>query len=706
MRKKKDDSGNNFAMMWIMPTSKTKLPALVAFILAALALSPAAPAALPEGSLSLMPLPERMVRNEGRLPIDGGFSVRLTGHRDSRITAAAGRMIQRLRKKTGIPFSLSLAHPANKTVTLEIYCAGVGEHIQSVSADESYALEVTGHSARLTAPEPIGILRGLETFLQLVDLDNRSFFIPCISITDRPRFPWRGLHVDVSRHWEPVDVVKRNLDAMAAVKMNVFHWHLSDDQGFRVESRMFPNLHRVGSEGNYYTQAEIRDVVTYARDRGIRVIPEFDMPGHTTAWMAAYPDLSSGQGPYQIERLWGVFDPCMDPTQKKLYSFLNAFIGEMAGLFPDEYFHIGGDEVNGKQWNDNPRIQAFKRRNKMRDNRDLQAYFNRRLVKILQKHGKKMIGWDEILHPDLPQGIVVQSWRGHNYLADSARRGYAGILSYGYYLDHMRPASFHYANDPLGMENAKLTEAEKARILGGEACMWAEFVNPENIESRIWPRAAAIAERLWSPAETRDVPDMYRRLELMDRELEFLGLRHRSHYCEMLQRMAGDGGADILKAIADLLQPTGIGPRVRARKYSSQTPLNRMVDAIPPESDAARHLSELINKALADPAGSAEMKQKIRASLEQWRDLQNKAKPVLDQSFLLEEIRPLTETITRLCAAGLQALDLLGSQQKPSEEWRTETALLLQQAEKPQAEMLIAIAPPIKSLIDAANAIP
>ena len=377
----------------------------------------------PQPDLHLMPMPEHVVPGRGRLSIDGAFTVRLRGRHDPILARAAERLLQRLQKRTGIPIVTQPDVQPDQAV-LWIECSGPGEPVQSVQADESYRLEVTDREARLSAPAPVGILRGIETFLQLVDLDGKSFFVPCVKIEDRPRFRWRGLHMDVSRHFEPPEVIRRNLDAMAAVKMNVFHWHLSDDQGFRIESRKFPKLQQKGSDGKYYTQAEVRELVAYARDRGIRVIPEFDVPGHTAAWLAAYPELASAPGTYRIERSWGIFDPCMDPTRNAVYSFLDSFFAEMAGLFPDEYFHIGGDEVNGKQWSANARIAAFKARHRLKDNRDLQAYFNSRLQKILARHGKKMVGWDEILHPALAKSAVVQSWQGRATLADGARRGY------------------------------------------------------------------------------------------------------------------------------------------------------------------------------------------------------------------------------------------------------------------------------------------
>ena len=656
-------------------------------------------------ALHLMPMPKSLVQAQGRLSIDSAFDVCLTGHGDPRVPAAAVRLLQRLQRKTGIPLSMNpVADP--KKATLEIHCAGPGEPVQSLRADESYTLDVTEQNARLAAPSPIGILRGLETFLQLISTDDKSFFVPAVQIKDEPRFCWRGLLIDVSRHWEPAEIIKRNLDAMAAAKMNVLHWHLSDDQGFRVESRRFPKLQLAASDGNYYTQQEVREIIDYARDRGIRIIPEFDMPGHTTAWLAAYPELASAPGPYSIERAWGVFDPCMDPTSKKLYDFLNSFIDEMAGLFPDEYFHIGGDEVNGRQWNANSRIQAFKARKNLPDNAALQAYFNRLLRQILEKHGKKMIGWDEILHPDLPKTAVVQSWRGHSYLARGARQGYAGVLSYGYYLDQMRPASFHYDNDPQGKEAASMTDQEKSLVLGGEACMWSEFVNPDNIESRIWPRTAAIAERLWSSRDISDVLDMYRRLDFVNGELDALGLLHRANSTKMLLRMSEVKNIASLKVLADLLQPARFGLRVKTRTYSSLVPLNRMVDAVLPESEIARKFGDTVARAIANPAGSTEDFQQIRGLLSVWKDNATGLKPIVGQSFLLKEIEPLTETLSKSTEMGLQALDYLESRQRPPEDWKGKAALIIELAEKTYAEMLIAIAPALKALTKAANAIP
>ena len=349
--------------------------------------------------------------------------------------------------------------------------------------------------------------------------------------------------IDSGRHFIPLEVLRRNIDGMEAVKMNVFHWHLSENQGFRVESKKFPKLHEAGSDGLYYTQEEVRELIDYAHDRGIRVVPEFDVPGHSTAWFVGYPEFASGKGPYEIERKWGIFDPAFDPTSEKTYKFLNEFFGEMAKLFPDHFLHVGGDEVNGKEWDANPRIQEFIRANKLKNNEGLQAYFNKKLQAIIAKHGKSMVGWDEVLAPDIPKDIVIQSWRGQESLAAAAKQGFRGILSNGYYLDLGWSAARHYAVDPLSGAAANLSPEEKLRILGGESCMWSEYVNAENVDSRIWPRNAAIAERLWSPQSVTDVPSMYARMDAESERLEWLGLTHKTYYRQMLRPYRGQRDA-------------------------------------------------------------------------------------------------------------------------------------------------------------------
>lgn len=660
---------------------------------------------------ALMPQPAHITFGTGELPIQQGFSISLTGASEPRLQPAANRLIQFLARQTGIPISPDVAHPV-----LVVSCVAAGEPVQTLEEDESYRLEVTSSGAKLTAPNPLGVLRGFATFAQLVSPSesplSSGFGVPAVSITDQPRFAWRGLHIDVSRHWMPMDVILRNLDGMAAVKMNVFHWHLSDDQGFRVESKRYPKLHQQGSDGFFYTQDQVRQVVQYARERGIRVVPEFDIPGHSSSWLVGYPDLASGPGSYEIGRHWGIYDPAMDPTQDSVYQFLDNFIGEMAALFPDRYFHIGGDEVNGRQWNASPRITAYKRQHGMLsvDNPDrkqmteanekLQAYFNQRLEPIVTKHGKRMMGWDEILAPTLSKNIVIHSWRGQKSLADAVQMGFQGILSSGYYLDHMDSAATHYGIDPLIDPKTKqplpLSPDEKRRILGGEVCMWSEYVTAENVDSRIWPRSAAIAERFWSPEEVKDVASLYSRLPTVSRQLTKLGLTHQTSYGEMLARLAGSAPLEPLQTLANVVTPVGLGGRARARKYLQQTPLNRLVDAARPESETARYFMDAVE---------AKDLEAVRLQLEIWKNNAAAFEQLTKKSAILAEAQPISQNLSKAATIGLQALDYLRQKQTAPADWVRRSREFVAGTQTPRAEVQLAVAAPILRLIQFAGAV-
>jgi hexosaminidase len=651
--------------------------------------------------LSLMPMPAKVQLKTGRLVIDASFTVGISGHSDV-LQRAVERFLDNLRRQTGMP-PLDMKVTDAGQAKLVVHSAHESKAVQELGEDESYSLEISPSGAKLDAATTLGIMRGLETFLQLVQTTSDGFAVPAIAIQDQPRFLWRGVMIDVGRHFIPLDVLKRNLDGMAAVKLNVFHWHLSENQGFRIESKKFPKLQEMGSDGLYYTQDEVRDLIAYARDRGIRVVPEFDMPGHSTAWFVGYPELASGPGPYQIERKWGVFDPAMDPTQERTYKFFDGFIGEMAKLFPDQYFHIGGDEVNGKQWDANPNIQAFMHAHGLKTNQDLQAYFNTRVQKIVSKHGKTMVGWDEILRPDLPKDIVVQSWRGQDSLAAAAKQGYRGILSFGYYVDLMWPASRHYAVDPISAA-ANLSPDEKRLILGGEACMWSEYVSPENIDSRIWPRTAAIAERLWSPQDVTDVNSMYQRLENVSRWLDWLGLTHNSSYRPMLRRIAGTNDVSVLRTFTDVVEPVKDYNReeLAVVEATSLSPLNRVIDATRPESMTARRFGNLVDALIGGHADS-EAKQEVIMLLIRWRDNQSNLQPLESQSFLLTEIVPLSQDLTAVATTGLQALDYLDRGERAPAAWATQQFALLEQAQKPKAQLLLMVVPSVQKLVEASS---
>ena len=655
-----------------------------------------------KSELPLMPMPAKVQIASGSFVISRSFSVGISGESDSSFNAGVQSFLDQLARQTALP-RLGLKMDESTNASLVVRVEQKAKPLPELGDDESYSLEISPSGARLTATTRFGAIHGLQTFLQLVQTGPDGFFVPALTIHDQPRFPWRGLLIDVSRHFLPVEVIKRNLDGMAAVKLNVLHWHLSDDQGFRVESKKFPKLQELGSDGLFYTQDQVREVVAYAAERGIRVIPEFDMPGHSTAWFAGYPELASGPGPYEVERKFGIFDPAMDPTQEQTYKFLGKFIGEMAALFPEPYFHIGGDEVNGKQWAANPKIRAFMQAHGMKTKQDMQAYFNGRLQKIVSKQGKIMVGWDEIMQPSIPKDIVIQAWREEvPSPALAAKQGFRGLLSYGYYLDLMWPASRHYGFDPIG--DANLTPEEQKRILGGEACMWSEYVSTENVDSRIWPRLAAIAERLWSPADVKDVNSMYERLETTSRWLDWIGLTHNSYYDPMLRRTARSQDISALRVLADVVEQVKDYTREETAPEppSSLVPLNRLVDAAHPESRTAREFHNMVDALVAGRADDY-TKQMIRTLLVRWESNQERLLPLLSQSFLLKEVTPLSQNLTSVATVGLQALDYLDRAQQPPDNWKAESLSALQNAQQQQAQLLLMIVNPVQKLVETAD---
>ncbi len=611
-----------------------------------------------------MPLPAHLEQHAGQMMVDDSFDAKIEGFSEPRLERARLRFLDRVKQLTGSP--LLSAAPGNHAV-LVIRAAGPSKPVQELGEDESYKLDVSGEQATITAPNPLGALHGLQTFLQLLHATPQGMAVPAVTIDDQPRFAWRGLMLDTGRHFMPLPEVMRTIDGLETVKMNVFHWHLSEDQGFRIESKRFPLLAAKGSDGLFYTQEQVRETISYARDRGIRVIPEFDMPGHTTAWFVGYPQLASAPGPYQIERRWGVFDPAMDPSREETYEFLDEFLGEMTALFPDAYFHVGGDECNGKQWDANPRIQEFMRSHSLKDDGALQAYFTRRVQQLVSKHGKQMVGWDEVLQPDTPHDVVIQSWRGPESLAEAARRGYRGLLSSGYYIDLNQPASEHYLADPMNAAggggekgSAKpLTPEQERNILGGEATMWSEFISPEILDNRVWPRTAAIAERLWSPRSTRDVPSMYGRLALVSRELELIGIRNGGTRTDMLTRMSGQADPKALEVLASAVQPPRDYTRESLRLYTQFSPLNHMADAVPAESNEARKFNEICGHIQAGTVNASE-RAWVHQQLELWAANDAALAPRLGDSDLTAELAATSRNVSRTAAIGLAALDRQG----------------------------------------------
>jgi hexosaminidase len=655
---------------------------------------------------NLLPQPARIAILPGSLPITSQLRVLLEGPPDPLLHRAAERMIFRIEQRTATHITEPFTDQRDGLI--QIYVADHSVQRPADGVDESYTLVIQNDAAKLYAQTDFGAMRGIETILQLVEASDSGYFLPGIHIADTPRFPWRGLMLDPGRHFLPVANVLRTLDAMAAVKMNVLHLHLTEDQGFRIESKRFPKLQELGSEGRYYTQDDIREIVQYATDRGIRVVPEFDMPGHTTSWFVGYPELASKPGPYQVEHGTGVFNPALNPTLESTYEFLDAFLGEMSTLFPDEYMHIGGDESDGEDWKSNPEIVRFMREHHMQSTNELQAYFNSRVEKILAKYHRRIVGWDEILQPDLSSDVVVQNWHGIEFLIQASRSGHRGILSQPFYLDHHSSAEQMYAADPIPAD-ARLTAAQEKLILGGEACMWGEQVDYNTVDSRIWPRTAAVAERLWSPASVRDAPDMYRRLAVVSLQLDALGLEHISNPERGFRQLTG-GDPEALRLFASVVQPVDFHERYEEQHTSPLTPMTNVVDFTVPDPLTRLRFADEVTAYLRGLNGGVNAQQHAqdRAALENTFREWVAAAHVLDSQATheprLAAIAQRRKQWLELATSGMDAIGFIESGKPAPEAWMTSRKALIQQSAQPQELVDFAVLDPMNELFQAASA--
>jgi hexosaminidase len=652
--------------------------------------------------LHLMPQPAQVSIEFESLALDSTFAVEVPGKTSIRLTSAIDRAVRRIEMETG----LRHAGPGVAAKTrLVVRAEHSAAPVQTLDEDESYFLHVTAAGAEIDAATELGAMHGLETLIQLVQPRSSGYVIPAVSIHDAPRFRWRGLMIDCGRHFEPVAVIKRNLDGMAAVKLNVFHWHLTEDQGFRIESRVFPMLTGKGSDGDFYSQQDAKEIVAYARARGIRVVPEFEMPGHSTAWLFAYPSLNSGSGasgstPEGIRREFGISAYAIDPTREATYTFIGRFLTEMAGIFPDAYVHIGGDETPAPDWKTNPRILAFMKAHRLKDNEALQAYFNTRVLRIVSGLHRHMMGWDEVLTPGLPKDVIVQSWRGEASLAKGAKLGYEGVLSAPYYLDGMKPAETHYLADPLPA-TSDLSADERKRILGGEVCMWGEHVYARTIDSRIWPRTAAIAERFWSQENVRDVEDMYRRLEFASIELEGLGLTHVQSGDAGLRELAGTEKIDALRTVASVLEPVSFGERYNAQHTDQLTALDSFVDSVRPDPPSRHWFEAAVIRLTADLSGDATDRAALAAWFGKLRDAVPEARRQMEASPRLKEVTMRADQVAQLAAMGQEALQYLGTGQKAPADWKAKQAAAMEEMKKPSAMVRFTILPGMANLVKA-----
>jgi hexosaminidase len=651
-----------------------------------------------EFTLYLMPVPKKVSVQQGKFRLNNNFALSTNKIAGERFNNYASRFLARLSGRTGLFFSQFYITDTDisDTASMKIQFDREGKLV--LKENESYQIIISDNKIILSAVTDIGAMRGLETILQLLSVDDNGYYFPAINIDDAPRFPWRGLHIDVSRHFLPVEVLKRNIDAMTALKMNVFHWDMTNDQGFRIECKTFPKLHELGSDGLYYTQEQVKGIIKYAADRGIRTVLQFDTPAHTTSWFVGYPELASGPGPYTIERGWGIKDPVINPIKEESYEFLDKFFAEMTELIPDEYLHIGGDENNGKQWSVNPDIQAYMKEKNIADTHTLQVYYTQRVYEIVSKYGKKIIGWDEVFDADLPKDVLVHSWRGIERLNDAVQKGYNAILSRGYYVDLMHSTESHYLVDPIP-EDSPLNATERTRVLGGESCSWGELISYETIDKVIWPRTAAIAERLWSPASVKNVDDMYRRIEIISYQLEELGLLHIKNYEMMLRRLTNNKEIKYLSTLLDLIEPVkNYSRHHQGVKYSQSTPLTRVVDAANPESIEARKFSKLIDSFCESP--NEKLKQKIVDKLNVWKNNHEYLLVNIKLSPILREIESMSKDLAIISEIGIQALTDYEGERKRDEKWLNDISVKFEAAKSPRGQTKLKVVEAIEKLVN------
>lgn len=689
----------------------------------------------------LMPQPRSVNYGDSWLYVKGGFRVQWLDHRSPVLERAVLRFQNYVARRTGLDVDRASA------ARLRIDCQGEDKGYLTTNARERYWLAVKDDAIVLTADGPAGVLRGLATLRQSITNVPEGFAIPEMLMDDGPRFMWRGVMIDVARHFYSLPALKRQIDLMEMVKLNVLHLHLSDNEAFRVESRLYPKLHE-GSSPEFYSQVEIRELVSYAADRGVRIVPEFDVPGHSLGMLKAYPQYASGE--VEGRDYFSAMGSALNPANPETFTFLDRLFGEMAELFPDKYFHVGGDEISGADWKTNPQVQDFMNTNDLKTPGELESYFFDRVRKGIVTHGKIVIGWEEVARTVIPDEVLVQAWRSSNAIARITNQGNRVIATCGYYLDKLWPAEDHYKVDPhdpttcgltleqfaegkaKGLPEAilaedqvidsslKLSPAQQGLVLGGEAALWSEIVTEEMLDSRLWPSATVIAERLWSPASVRDTADMYRRLIIVHDGLRVGGLEDDANRRRMVARLA-PGESEPVALLLDLVAPVrnhahnhmGMG-LLKGKKPLPQE-FNELADAASPDSLGARRFALDAERFLrGDHSGAAALK----ATLTAWRNNHVLFAIVAKGRPELEAALPISADIGTLAGIGLDAVAAVESEHPPSTDWRDRVRQLLDRLaavekasesivqvvtmEQPAADLLISITPGIRKLVEAA----
>lgn len=523
-------------------------------------------------------------------------------------------------RMTAQPFKGALRAPADNGIYFQ--------PDESVAQTEGYKIDVSPGYIMVKARTAAGAFYAVQSLRQMFPPQFSSpepvsgvvWKAPCCTVTDYPRFAYRGLHLDVGRHFFPVEFVKRYIDLLALHKFNRFHWHLTEDQGWRIEIKKYPKLQTVaacrketvvGHAGDfparydgkpycgYYTQEEVKEVVEYARKRFVTIVPEIEMPGHAQAALAAYPELGCTGGPYETATTWGVFPDVFCAGNDKTFQFLTDVLAEVCPLFPGEYVHIGGDECPKDRWKGCPKCQQRMKTENLKDEHELQSYFIRRAEKMLAAHGKKLIGWDEILEGGLAPTATVMSWRGTEGGIAAAKAGHDVIMTptSHCYFDYYQSDP---GNEPLAIGGfltlekvydyepvpAELNEEEAKHILGSQGNVWTEYMSdPAYVDYMVYPRACALSEALWVPQKKKSYPDFIRRLKVHFERMTVMGVNHANSYFDI--RSTFNGGVILLsapeRAIQIKYEVDGSEPRVNGATYFSPIRIDKTttVKAIP-----------------------------------------------------------------------------------------------------------------------------
>jgi len=441
----------------------------------------------------------------------------------------------------------------------------------SVSEDEGYRLTVDASSVDISANSVRGLFYGVQTLRQLLPtaLDSTSkaklstWEVPAVHVEDAPRFAYRGMHLDVGRHFFPAPFIKQYIDWLARYKFNTFHWHLTDDQGWRIEIKQYPKLTEVGGYrketlighshdlpakfdgtryGGFYTQEQIKDVVSYATSRFVTIVPEIEMPGHSLAAIAAYPELACSPGAYEVGTKWGIFEDILCPKEET-FTFLQNVLGEVIELFPGPYVHVGGDEAPKARWRESELVQRLKAEQHLTSEDEVQSYFIKRIDDFLNSKQRKLVGWDEILAGGLSPNAVVMSWRGFDGGTRAAQLGHSVIMtphSFCYFDQYQAspgaeplaiggqiPVEKVYAFEPVPID---LPADQRHFVIGAQGSVWTEYMaTPDQVEYMVFPRLLALSETIWSPAETRNYPSFVTRLRPNAKRLQQLGIKVAPH---------------------------------------------------------------------------------------------------------------------------------------------------------------------------------